>query len=964
MGRGEEGYIELEAKRKDDQSWHPCQISLSSHTSSGSGLTVEFRNSDSEDIITSEEEAVERLRIRSIPLEDGDCIGINEGQHILAMRKTQFRSLFFDAEVEKICRVKHSLRVHCRCSFVIRWLPPELKGETTTVSSSSIWKLARSKIHSHPTVAAFFDSLNTLNGSIITSHNTVLNDLGYKADLHKLLEEQIEEISKVADACSTATPEDTILGLRRVNCAHGSRRKVYVASEISSLHDKTPCNQNKRLSRSQGKLQLKIESKDLSEVQNSQEESSQKLLCLNPLAARAALASLKYELPQKSEISFYHVEKEGYIDLSQDTREKCMDVLSLDVTRMHMNSDICVQENLSVVGNHSSEVVPPSLPVVSNPIQLANDAFGESMLESGSCFSGRRSSSKKSQLEGSVLETMEDRTLETPTVTARFTRSVMNRKSNSTPGTTRVTRSRIQKDAGNATDKPKLESSTKDGNLNSPIMSNTLTPLANKKEMVMESSTKDRKVNTPSVMRRVIHSASKKETGQSVDEFKLKSTTKDSPANSRFTRSMVENNVENSLCEITPESSNKVMKLNSPVIKRLTRSAAKKEMENSIEEVEPKSSSKDEKLSSPTIGRRSTRSVSQKEVNLVNDMKFESSTRNRKVNSPTVMKRLTRSAVQMEMGNLMNEVEANPLTKVRELDSQKETGYPAKEAELGSSSKDWQLNSISVSKRLTRSSAQGALENSTSKNEEEREKRNLTQDSGTHSAMIRSANQKDKRYLSKEVELDSPVEDFISNSTAISKRLTRSAAQREMDNSTTKDEKEQEKRKLILDWGSTAISKRLTRSVAQRAMDKSTTKHEKERDKRKLIQDWGTEDTVDSSSKARKLEGPVITRSTRCTSQKEAGHSAKLESHSPLEDQKLSGTAISKRFTRSAAQRALENLATKNKEREKRKLTQDFESIIVDLVSLEDCKTMKKRSVSSSSNASQGSRKMVEIQID
>lgn len=74
----------------------------SSCISGGFGLIVDFENCNLGDTIYTEEEALARLRIRSVPLQDGDCFHIEEGEHILAMHKTPLRSLFFDAEVEKV----------------------------------------------------------------------------------------------------------------------------------------------------------------------------------------------------------------------------------------------------------------------------------------------------------------------------------------------------------------------------------------------------------------------------------------------------------------------------------------------------------------------------------------------------------------------------------------------------------------------------------------------------------------------------------------------------------------------------------------------------------------------------------------------------------------------------------------------------------------------------------------------
>lgn len=96
-------------------------------TLGGSGLVVDFENCTTGDIISTEKEALARLRIRSVPLQDGGCFHIKEGELILAMHRAQLRSLFFDAEVEKVyfvplnmycCSVEQILYNHCSTEYV------------------------------------------------------------------------------------------------------------------------------------------------------------------------------------------------------------------------------------------------------------------------------------------------------------------------------------------------------------------------------------------------------------------------------------------------------------------------------------------------------------------------------------------------------------------------------------------------------------------------------------------------------------------------------------------------------------------------------------------------------------------------------------------------------------------------------------------------------------------------------
>ncbi|RZC83959.1 hypothetical protein C5167_046746 [Papaver somniferum] len=101
MAKADASDFELEAKRKEDSSWHPCQVFFSADSSTSSGLTVNFGSQFEEEVIFSEEEALARLRFRSSPLQGDDCSHIKEGDHVLASLKTQSKSLFFDCEVEK-----------------------------------------------------------------------------------------------------------------------------------------------------------------------------------------------------------------------------------------------------------------------------------------------------------------------------------------------------------------------------------------------------------------------------------------------------------------------------------------------------------------------------------------------------------------------------------------------------------------------------------------------------------------------------------------------------------------------------------------------------------------------------------------------------------------------------------------------------------------------------------------------
>uniref|UniRef100_A0A7C9ELG2 SAWADEE domain-containing protein n=1 Tax=Opuntia streptacantha TaxID=393608 RepID=A0A7C9ELG2_OPUST len=94
---GKDRGVELEAKRRADGSWHPCQVSLRP-----GGLSVKLEGEDSEDIILDVDNALTCLRVRSVPLYQDDCCYIEEGTEVLAAREQNSDRLFFDAVVQKV----------------------------------------------------------------------------------------------------------------------------------------------------------------------------------------------------------------------------------------------------------------------------------------------------------------------------------------------------------------------------------------------------------------------------------------------------------------------------------------------------------------------------------------------------------------------------------------------------------------------------------------------------------------------------------------------------------------------------------------------------------------------------------------------------------------------------------------------------------------------------------------------
>lgn len=310
--------LELEVKHKDDGSWHPCRVSLSS-SDFKFGLIIDFENSNEEDVISSRQDALERLRFRSTPLQHGECSHIKEGDSVLAMHKDKLKSVFFDAVIEKLHRVKHSNRVFCRCTFEIKWLDAALKGETTTVPSKSIMRLSGEDMDSHPIFSSFLNALGPKGGEAPSSFS-LLEEANSEANsevdlLEGILERQIEEISKSAYGQIDSSAD--ILEVKKPKLRGGRQSKATLVSPVTSN-----CNQNssRRSTRSQSKEQNEGAPKKKLEEDKP---------FLTPLAARAAFASLihGHELPVKQKITFFHVDKEGQEHLAQkDTKSHSLNI--------------------------------------------------------------------------------------------------------------------------------------------------------------------------------------------------------------------------------------------------------------------------------------------------------------------------------------------------------------------------------------------------------------------------------------------------------------------------------------------------------------------------------------------------------------------------------------------------------------------------------------------------------------
>ncbi|EHA8591405.1 hypothetical protein COCNU_scaffold051046G000020 [Cocos nucifera] len=463
--------MELEAMRKEDGSWHPSRVSLRSNDAA-SFINVEFESCNEEDIISTREDALARLRFRSIPLQDGECSHIKEGECVLAMRKGQTRSLFFDAVIEKtfkllfqvleehsvlyyfhnvwsrklevqfdftfdLChlqayRVKHSNRVYCRCTFEVKWLNPMLNEETMTVPSKSVMKLSDKDIDSHPVFAAFLTSLTRRYGGQVPSFLDLLEETTCETDLHGLLEKQIEEISKLADGSEGL--KDVLLEVKRANLNDHKQNKVVASSNtyLLSCHDDF-----RRSARSQSK-QLEIE----------HEKHLEDVPVLSPLAARAALASLVHELPHEPEFPMCKIGKDSHEDLAPKDLAKHINEHFLDVEGLLVNSDSKITNDASVVlsSTHNSN----------------SDAPVEDRNLSMSSISTRRKTTKKSVFEEfpDSLSSQEKaggaskesgKKLGKSTTMKHLKTSVTNRMLSGSMAVTRLTRSAVRREILNPT---------------------------------------------------------------------------------------------------------------------------------------------------------------------------------------------------------------------------------------------------------------------------------------------------------------------------------------------------------------------------------------------------------------------------------------------------------------------------------------------------------------------------------
>ncbi|XP_068318118.1 uncharacterized protein [Pyrus communis] len=181
-----------------------------------------------------------------------------------------------------------------RCTFMIEWLHQELKGQTVTLPSSSIMKLASKSIIVHPTVAAFLKSVKQMGPNSASPFPVVHEEFGFELDLNKLLEKQIEEINISTNGFRKEITENILEGVKADNKGHILLNPVTASkiciSDAQVSHDQ---DQSKSTAQSSIEYEVNIDDEGLQAPRSSmQEEHSEYKSRLSPLGARAALALL------------------------------------------------------------------------------------------------------------------------------------------------------------------------------------------------------------------------------------------------------------------------------------------------------------------------------------------------------------------------------------------------------------------------------------------------------------------------------------------------------------------------------------------------------------------------------------------------------------------------------------------------------------------------------------------------
>ncbi|KAK9123171.1 hypothetical protein Sjap_012773 [Stephania japonica] len=155
-----------------------------------------------------------------------------------------------------------------------------------------------------------------------------------------MVEKQVEEIHKLADASRSDSSEEILLVLKKDEAEFtGQARKVSFSGERPVQVQ----NNSKRTTRSANKTKQKT--KDISPPPVEPEPDNRQHL--SPLGARAALASLMSKLSQEAEFSIPHLRGKDYADKSLGIHEEHASVISIDVVDKLFRSGASFKEEVS-----------------------------------------------------------------------------------------------------------------------------------------------------------------------------------------------------------------------------------------------------------------------------------------------------------------------------------------------------------------------------------------------------------------------------------------------------------------------------------------------------------------------------------------------------------------------------------------------------------------------------------------
>eukprot|EP00249_Psilotum_nudum_P011277 c23074_g1_i1 orf=153-3158(+) len=294
--------VELECKRKSDNAWYDCEVSIRCNGSQQNVLNIEFAEFEYDDNenIHSEGEAMARLRARSSILDKGQCLQIQDGDMVLASQIAHSgKPQFYDALVEKVHRQRHSARVSCKCCFDVTWLDGDMKRNTFTVPARYIRRLVQYRIWDHPVILDWLKSVKPTDAYLPSLHaQQSPPGSEMESDIQAELEEEIEKITKMADSFGRSNIVDASQDTSVTICQDG-RIKDMVRSKPNArkignmLHASPVLSSCKRDQPSV----VPVSENGQVEADMMVPLSPNKKPRLSPLAACAALAATVQELP-------------------------------------------------------------------------------------------------------------------------------------------------------------------------------------------------------------------------------------------------------------------------------------------------------------------------------------------------------------------------------------------------------------------------------------------------------------------------------------------------------------------------------------------------------------------------------------------------------------------------------------------------------------------------------------------